>query len=48
MCAILEVSFAAFLITLKRLLDYEKIIFIKHNDYNSFNTNWLWLYDQML
>ena len=47
MCAKLEVSFAAFLITLKRHLDYEKIICIKNNDYNSFNTNWLWLYDQM-
>ena len=48
MCAKLEVSFDAFLLTLKRHLDYEQIICFKNNDYNSFNSNWLWLYEQMI
>ena len=41
-------SFQAYLVLLKQHLGYEREICQKHDDYTSFVSRWLWLYEQLL
>lgn len=47
MIAMKQVSFPAFLITLKLQLNYEKQICMKSNNFTVFNEKWNWLYEQL-
>ena len=47
MIAMKQVSFPAFLITLKLQLNYEKQICMKSNHFTVFNEKWNWLYEQL-